>query len=99
MIKRVVAVGGDLVEISDGKLKVNGITVAPASAASNSRLRTVPDGSLFVLGDHLHVSRDSRDFGLVAVRNVAARVILVWWPPSRFGAVSSLPVLSDPTRA
>ena len=47
----------------------------------------VPDGMLFVAGDHRTVSRDSRHFGPVAVTNVVARVAWRLMPFERFGTV------------
>lgn len=63
LIKRVVAVAGDTLEIKDGKVFINGTALqepyADACAGSFGPL-TVPEGKLLVLGDHRSQSRDSR---------------------------------------
>jgi signal peptidase I len=83
-LKRVVAVGGDSVEIRDGKLIVNG-AIVPEQYASTSRLwRTMPcrrikPGELFVLGDNRDNSEDSRYWGTVPETSVVGEPVLVLW--------------------
>jgi signal peptidase I len=97
-LKRVVAVGGETVELRDDVLYVNGIaqrepyivhSLAPwmrAAAASNMRIFNVPKGELFVLGDNRDNSDDSRYWGSVPAGNVIGEPILICWSydaPSR----------------
>jgi len=44
-------------------------------------------GGWFVVGDNPPVSTDSRQFGPVAPSAILGRVLLVYWPPRRFGVV------------
>lgn len=83
-IKRVVALPGDIVNIVDGKLLVNGVPeegnyargdTAPEDAEIHYPY-TVPGGRLFVLGDNRPVSIDSRSFGPVSFSQVQGKVIL-----------------------
>jgi signal peptidase I len=78
-IKRVVAVAGDRVEFTDHTLTVNGrtrpIDGTPRPSLDDSL--TVPDNSVFLLGDHAAVSIDSRAFGPVPLDAVVARERLV----------------------
>jgi signal peptidase I len=100
-IKRVIGVGGDTVEIRDGQLVVNGVAldepylfrddagaVEPTDARGQS-LWVVPDGELFVMGDHRQVSDDSRVFGPIPVSSVIGRGVVRYWPLSAFGIVAT----------
>jgi signal peptidase I len=99
-IKRVIGVGGDVVEIRDGGVVVNGAPLdepyAYADPPGSEPERTissgpttwqVPDGAVFLLGDHREDSEDSRVFGPVPVSQVLGRAWLRYWPLPVFGLV------------
>ncbi|CAL9431103.1 hypothetical protein SUDANB145_02043 [Streptomyces sp. enrichment culture] len=101
-IKRVVGVGGDHVVCCDeeGRVQVNGRSVDesaflyPGDSPSTVRFDVVvPDGTLFVLGDHRARSSDSRDHlgspggGMVPVDDVTGRADWIVWP---FGHTTGL---------
>jgi signal peptidase I len=90
-IKRVIGVPGDAVEIHDGRVFVNGdeldepylfagtFGAEPTETAQRSQW-IVPDGQLFLMGDHRTQSIDSRAFGPVPIESVVGRAWLRYWP-------------------
>jgi len=95
-IKRVVAVGGDTVEVKDGAVWVNGAKLTepyvfegqPTDPITGQAVWQVPSGYLFVMGDHRQESQDSRAFGPIAKSTVIGRAWLRYWGGS-FGFVQS----------
>ena len=97
-IKRVIGLPGDRVELSDGSVSVNGVALDEPYLYPGSGLREptdpsighastwlVPDGQLFVMGDHRQDSSDSRAFGPIEIAHVVGRAWLRYWPPGAFG--------------
>lgn len=91
-VKRVIAVPGDVVEIRDRAVYVNGEQldedfVNPNAPKYEYGPETVPEGTLFVLGDNRNRSFDSHSWGFLPTSNVVGHVILRYWPLERFGLV------------
>lgn len=88
-LKRVVGLPGDVLVILDSRLHVNEKPVKEPYvdhamiAGYYSRTFTVPDQSVFVLGDNRGNSVDSRDYGSVALDELVGRVLLRMWPVAR----------------
>jgi signal peptidase I len=94
LIKRVVGVGGDRVKCCDtqGRVTVNNIPLNedylyPGNAPSDTPFEiTVPQGRLWVMGDHRNNSADSRahqdtDYGgTVSEDEVVGRAMVIAWP-------------------
>ena len=99
LVKRVVAVGGQTVDLVGGRVVVDGVAldepyVGGAATESLSDLEgsagiaypyMVPEGSIWVMGDNRGNSKDSRYFGPVSVDDVTSRAILIYWPISDAG--------------
>lgn len=87
LLKRVVAIGGDVVAIRDSLLYVNDKEVREpyvdhdAIDGSYFGPVTVQSGDLFLLGDNRANSIDSRSFGSVPYDLVLGRVLIRLWPP------------------
>jgi signal peptidase I len=91
-IKRVIGVGGDTITCKHDVLAVNGHVLHetylyphshPCSGdAFEGRTVHVPQGQVFVMGDHRDDSEDSRVNGPVPVGNVIGRAFVVIWPAS-----------------
>lgn len=101
-IKRVIGVPGDSVEVKNGGVFINGAKLneslngkpytntdgntVPLTAIKSW---TVPDGCLFVLGDHRKRSQDSREFGMVQSNEVIGRAWLQFWPLNTLGIIQT----------
>lgn len=100
-VKRVIGTGGDTVACCDssGRLSVNGNAseepfVFPMDAASETDFEVVvPEGKLWLMGDHRSESFDSRGLlgapggGLISEERVVGRATHVLWPFERFTVI------------
>ena len=101
-VKRLIAFGGEEIEIRDGSVFVNGKRVDDlpqisshyyynrndwAFAKEGQKIR-VPPGAFFVLGDNSAQSSDSRNWGFVPKAYLVGRAFLIWWPLDRISLVS-----------
>ena len=93
-IKRLVATGGESVEIKNGTLYVNDAPLLdPVFNRTYYYNRgdygregikiTVPKNSFFVLGDNSASSQDSRYWGFVPAENMLGEAMVIYWPPQR----------------
>lgn len=89
LIKRIVAVEGDKVEVKKGKLFVNGQQQEEPYVAEDAEYQfgpvTVPPGNVLVLGDNRNHSLDGHIWGFLPEKNVIGRAVFVYWPPWRIG--------------
>ena len=82
-VKRVIAVGGDTVDLQDGRVLVNGEPLQDDRGTGETQEETgaviypykVREGNVFVLGDNREVSMDSRAFGEVSRRQIRGKVL------------------------
>ncbi|MCR3954679.1 MAG: signal peptidase I [Gudongella sp.] len=92
LIKRVIAVGGNQVELVEGQVFVNGEKLAEPylDTMTYSRGETswnVPEGKLFVLGDNRENSLDSRVLGFIDTQQVKGKVVFRIFPFSEIGSI------------
>lgn len=99
LVKRVIAKGGDVVNIdyTTGTVSVNGEVLEEDYIAEPTYLGydvtfpyTVPDGTVFVMGDNRNASLDSRSsyIGCIDERDILGKVLLCFLPFSDFGVVN-----------
>ena len=98
LVKRVIAKGGDVVNIDyqAGTVSVNGEVLQETYIAEPTYLGydvtfpyTVPEGTVFVMGDNRNASLDSRSsyVGCIDERDILGKVLLCFLPFSDFGVV------------
>lgn len=93
LVKRVIGVAGDEIDIKDGYVYVNGEKleenyVKGTTLAEQIQFPLVVDeGKLFVLGDNREVSSDSREFGLIECNQVEGKAFLRVYPFNEIGKV------------
>ncbi len=91
LIKRVIGLPGETVEIRDGVVLINGEPLDEPylnqSTYQGMPPRVVPEGQVFVLGDNRGFSNDSRSFGFVPFSDIVGRAWFRYWPLSEIGPV------------
>lgn len=109
-IKRVIGVGGDTVEIRDGLVFIDGVQLdepyvyaesdgTPQPTSASQDRWAIPEGEVFLMGDHRADSADSRAFGPVEVQHVIGRAWLRYWPFDVFGVLPTPTYAAQPTDA
>jgi len=97
-VKRVIGLPGDEVNVSGGKVFVNGIELEEPYISAPPEYEgtwNVPEDSLFVLGDNRNPSADSHVWGFVPLQNVIGKAFAVYWPPDQIRGLSSPEILSS----
>ncbi len=95
LIKRVIGLPGDQVDIRDRQVLVNGqaLNEAYINADPNySGQWHVPEGYLFVLGDNRNDSSDSHVWGFLPQQNVIGKALLIYWPPPEWALINHVPI-------
>lgn len=102
-VKRVIARGGDTVDVRDGAVYVNGEMIEEEWAVGATEEENgaviypykVRQGNVFVLGDNRLVSMDSRAFGEVNLRQIKGKILLI----AGRGGIRKTPLKTVQTKA
>lgn len=87
-VKRVAALGGDVISIKNGNVLINGKVASSLSVPERMRQRKysismkeirIPKNEIFVLGDRRDNSNDSRFWGTVPAADVTGKVTYIWY--------------------
>lgn len=92
LIKRVIAVGGDTIEIRDNTVFINEAAIDESYLTRSVRMPDfgplrIPVDHVFLMGDNRNQSEDSRRFGPVRESSIIGRAFVRVWPPSRWGGL------------
>lgn len=92
LVKRIIGMPGDVIEIRDHRLYRNGELVDEPYIESAMYMEsygpvTVPEDHYFVMGDNRNNSTDSRKFGSVYEGLIKGRVEWVLWPLKYWGSL------------
>lgn len=95
LIKRLIGLPGDTVEIRETEVYVNGARLdepyfvnrpcTPSNCPDNSW--TLGPNEYFVMGDNRNRSRDSRRFGPITREHIIGEALVRYWPPADWGIV------------
>jgi signal peptidase I len=84
LIKRVIGLPGDTVEVSNNQVIVNGVVLdepyIKAEPTYNGRWE-VPEDNYFVLGDNRNNSSDSHSWSYLPEENIIGKAEVIYWPP------------------
>lgn len=91
LIKRVIGLPGDTVEIKDGQLLINGVVLeedyTDGSLMPDAGPFVVDADTVFVMGDNRDESFDSRRFGNIPFEDLIGRAFITIWPVSNVGGL------------
>jgi signal peptidase I len=96
IIKRVIGLPAEIIEIKEGDVYINGRKLPEPYLPKekdimfrsiNMKALLIQEDHYFVIGDNRTVSQDSRVFGPVSREYIYGKTLLRYWPFSRFGKV------------
>lgn len=91
LIKRVVGLPGETLEVKDGIININGSPVAESHTLNQDYASfgpiEIPPDSYFVMGDNRPASADSRYWGFLPKKNVIGQAFIRIWPLTKLGLI------------
>ena len=91
LIKRVIALPGEVVEIQHGEVHINGQKLDESYVNGPGRYSVpatpIPAGQYYVLGDNRSNSSDSHSWGTLDGESIVGKAWLSYWPPQLWGFV------------
>jgi signal peptidase I len=91
LIKRVIGLPGEVLEIKDGQVYVDDYLLDESYVANPGRYSLpatpIPEGQYFVLGDNRNNSSDSHNWGTLSRREIVGQAWISYWPPRLWGLI------------
>ena len=92
LIKRVIGLPGETVEISDNTVLIDGVPIAEPYLREVARTSSmdpllIPEDEYFVMGDNRARSLDSRSFGTISRDEIVGKAFVIIWPTSRWSGL------------
>jgi signal peptidase I len=100
LIKRVIGLPGEMVEVRNGQVFVNGVALrepyVSGPTEGNTPAVRVPEGTVYVMGDNRAPggSLDSRRLGPIPLTKLVGRARLAYWPLADAGILRGIPSLA-----
>lgn len=85
LLKRIIGLPGDIIELKNNSLYCNGKLIKKCQHLNNQKSRSLKvwDRHLFVMGDNEGHSIDSRDFGTILYKDVIGKAVFIYLPYGR----------------
>ena len=98
LIKRIIGLSGDTVEVKNGKVFVNKTPLKEPYIMEQPKyeypLQQVPQGYYFVLGDNRNNSADSHTGWFLPRENIIGKAWISYWPPPNWMVINHYPILA-----